>query len=523
MRGVPHAARASPAGTVTDMARVRSRSGRASGSEHRAPWRPVACAMAMLVLSLVLPPSAEAQSYRGWTTVSLQVVELRPLGLDSVPRSEVLTDASGQAFFEGHPVTCVTASICTGYLPLPDERTLAATQDLSLTLWGLGLEGLSVTTLVRARARAGGDIVWPRSDDELDALLAYAQLERGPWRVRAGRLDVRSGLGFSAFDGGSASYAAGAFALELYGGRSLARGLREPQSEALRGLDGFLLDQTVLIIGGKAGGRAFGTEMTGRYQREILSDRSSLVSERASLDFSATRSRFRVTGSLDYDFSFEQLGKGHLTVSAPLLDGSWLVELSGRRYVPYFDLSTLWGFFEPVSYSEVLARVGWSPGPVIGAWMSGGWRTYGDTQTEIIFQPMRDTGWRAEAGGRWQPAGDWTVDGRYQLEWGPGGFLSSVDAAVRFRPIARLTTSLNAMSFQQIEEYRLGEGRAFGVGASADFAWSERVSVAGGASIIRHRDGGNVFTSPWNQARAWTSLRLDLGRDPGLTPRGSSR
>lgn len=476
----------------------------------------------VLALGTVLPTSALAQSFRGWTTTSVQVVELRPLGLDTVPRSDVVTDASGRFLYEGNEVSCVLATICTGYLPLSDERTLAATQDLSLTFWGLGLQGLSVTTLVRARARAGGDVVWPRADDEFDALLAYAQLQRGPWRLRAGRLDVRSGLGFSAFDGGSASYALDWISGEVYGGRSLARGLREPQNEALRGLDGFLLDQTVLLLGGAVSGRVLGTDVTGRYQREILSDRSSLVSERAALDVSTTLPRVRVTGSLDYDFSFQRVGKGHVTLSAPLAEGTWLVELSGQRYVPYFDLSTLWGLFEPVSYSEVTARVGWSPSVVLGGWVSGGWRTYGDTETTVILQPMRDTGWRADAGARWQVAGGWVLDGRYQLEWGPGGFLNSGDATVRFSPTERLTTSLTAMTFQQIEEYRLGEGRALGGGASADFALNDRISIAGGFSIIRHRDGGNVFTSPWNQSRAWTLLRLDLGSDPGMVGRRES-
>jgi len=474
----------------------------------------------MATAALLPATPAVAQSYRGWATTSLQAVELRPLGLDSVPRSEVLTDADGRYYYEGLEVTCVTDTVCTGYLPLPEERTLAATQDLGLTLWGLGVQGLSITTLVRVRAHAGSDLVWPRSDDEFDALFAYAQLERGPWRVRAGRLDLRSGLGFSGFDGGSASYALGSIMAEVYGGRSLARGLREPQNEAFRGLDNFLLDQGVLLIGGSVGGRVFDSEITGRYQREILSDRSSLVSERVSLDVTSSAfQRVRVDGSLDYDFSFQQFGKGHLTLSAPIGEGAWLVELSAQRYVPYFDLSTIWGIFEPVSYSEVLARVGWSPSSSLGTWVTGGWRTYGDTETTVIFEPMRDTGWRADASARWQPASDWVVDGRYELEWGPGGFLSSVDAAVRFSPTERLTTSLNAIAFQQIEEYRLGQGRGFGGGASADFAWRERIALSGGVSLIGHRDGGNAFTSPWNQGRAWTSLRFELGQDPGLANR----
>jgi hypothetical protein len=212
-------------------------------------------AFLLVTAALLAPTPASGQGYRGWTSTSLQVVELRPIGLDSVPRTDVVTDPNGRFFFDGSEVSCVLATICTGYFAQADERTLAATQDLGVTLWGLGVEGLSVTAHVRARARAGGDLVWPRSDDEFDALLAYAQLQRGPLRVRAGRLDVRSGLGFAAFDGGQVGYVRGAAHAEVYGGRSLARGLREPQNEALRGLDGFLLDKSVLLVGAAVGGR----------------------------------------------------------------------------------------------------------------------------------------------------------------------------------------------------------------------------------------------------------------------------
>ena len=45
------------------------------------------------------------------------------------------------------------------------------------------------------------------------------------------------------------------------------------------------------------------------------------------------------------------------------------------------------------------------------------------------------------------------MNGSYQLEWGPGGFLSSLDAAVRYAATERLTASVSAMTFQQIEEY----------------------------------------------------------------------
>jgi hypothetical protein len=494
-----------------------------SGSAPQARLARLSVLAAHLAAAALLVEGVSAQGYRGWASTSVQLVELRPLGLDSVPRADVLTDAQGRFLYQGNEVSCVLATVCTGYLPLGDERTLAATQDLGLTLWGLGLEGLSVTTHVRARARAGTDVVWPRSDDDFDALLAYAQLLRGPVRVRAGRLEVRSGLGFSGFDGGSASYELGGYRAEVYGGRSLARGLREPQNEALRGLDDFLLDQGVIMLGVSASGRPLDTPITARYQREILRDRSGLVSERISFDAVRAFPSSVLSGSIDYDFSFERVGKGHVTLSVPLQEGRWLLEATALRYVPYFDLSTIWGIFEPVSYSELLARIGWSAGGALGAWVSGGRRSYGDTETAIIFQPMRDTGWRADVGARWAPSERWSASGAYQLEWGPGGFLSSAEASLRLEATSALTASFSALSFQQIEEYRLGEGRAFGGGASADYALGEQASVSAGFSLIRHRDGGNVFTSPWNQARAWSSLRFALGRDPGPAGRGAVR
>jgi hypothetical protein len=464
-----------------------------------------------------------AQGYRGRASTSLQLVELRPLGADTVPRSDVVTDAAGRFLYRGIEVSCVLSSVCTGYLPLGEEHTVAATQDLGLTVWGLGIRGLSGTAHVRGRARSGGEIVWPRSDDDFDAITAYAQLQRGPLRIRAGRMDIQSGLGFSAFDGASASYTRGALRGELYGGRSLARGLREPAQDAFRGLDDLFLDQSVLLIGASVSGRLRGTAATGRYQREILRDRSSLVSERGSLDVSTTRGRFRLRGALDYDFAREQVGKGELTWSMPLRESRWLVELSARRYVPYFDLSTIWGFFEPVSYWEVTGRLGWSRTADVAAWISGGRRSYADTETAVIFEPMRDVGWRGDLGARWRLAPDWMVEGRYQLEWGPGGFLSGADVSTRYTVSTRIAASLSALTFQQIEEYRLGQGRAFGGSAAVDVAWNERISLGAGASLIRHRDGGNVFTSPWSQSRAWTLLRVEIGRDPGLPPPEAGR
>lgn len=471
---------------------------------------------------LLTPMAAEGQGFRGWVGTTVQTVELRPYGRDTIPR-DLAVDSAGSWWVDGAPVSCVVSAYCTRYVALDKDRLIAATQDVSFTAWGLGLEGLSFTALLRGRAHAGSDIIWPRADDAFDALLSYAQLQKGRFRMRAGRQEIRSGLGFPAFDGASFSYTSAHAQVEVYGGRSLARGLREPTNEALKGIEDYLVDEGVRLVGASVRQRLAGAFFTARYHREILADRSGLVGERGSLDVAATRAGLRLTGALDYDFARDRVGKGHLTAAVPMRDGRVLLEATARRYTPYFQLNTIWGFFDPVSYSEFEVRGSWSHSSTLGLWASAGRRSYEDAQAQILLGPLSDTGWRATAGGRWQARPGVTLDGSYRMEWGPGAFLSSADVALRYAPAERLNVSLSGMALQQIEEFRVGDGRALGGGLSFDLAVTGRATLAGGVSMLRHRDGGTPFTSPWNQTRGWTSVRINIGDDPGLANRRRGR
>ncbi|MGD8282194.1 MAG: hypothetical protein PVF69_13615, partial [Gemmatimonadota bacterium] len=60
----------------------------------------------------------QAQDYRGWTTSSVQMVELRPLGLDTVSSADVEATSDGRFLYDGLEVTCAPGGTCTGYLPL---------------------------------------------------------------------------------------------------------------------------------------------------------------------------------------------------------------------------------------------------------------------------------------------------------------------------------------------------------------------------------------------------------------------
>lgn len=468
-----------------------------TGDPARLTTVPLMLAAACLLLSGPAIPAA-AQGVRGWAGTTVQAVDLRP----------VVTSGPG----------CPAEGPC--FIREDDRTAVVGTQDVSLTAWGVGVEGLSATVFLRGRTDFGGEAVWPRSDDHFDALLGYVQMVRPGWSARLGRQEIRSGLGFSSFDGASASVRISDVTVSGYGGRSLARGLRDPARDALRGIEDFLPDQSIYLWGGSAGARTSLASATVRYQREILSDRSGLASERASFDGSVALPRIRLTGGLDWDFGREHAGKGHLTASAPLADGRWMVSATARRYVPYFSLSTIWGFFEPVAYHEVLGRVGWSPSADFGLWSSGGWRSYGETSTVTVLAPLRDTGWRGELGAIWSWSDSWRAEAGYELEWGPGGFLSSGDASVRWTLRPGLGVSVQGMTLQQIEQFRLGDGRAYGAGVSADAELTDRINFVGGASVLRHTTEGEAQESPWNQSRAWTSLRVRLGSDPGLANRG---
>lgn len=482
-------------------------------------------AVALLLGLLFAPSVLEAQGVRGWSRTTLRYVQLRPLRLDTLALDQVTVGDDGVRRYEGLPVACVPGLHCTLYRMQPLDHVVHGSQDLSLTAWGLGVRGLSTTLLLRGRADVAGDFQWPRSDDPFDVFLAYAQLDRGPLRLRAGRQEIRSGLGFSSFDGGSVRWRAlRRLRVEAYGGRSLARGLREPRDEALRGLQRFLPDNDAWLLGGALEAQPFrGTAVTARYQREIWSDRSALISERASVDVrSAALAPLRIDASADYDFAFGRVGKAHLTLGAPAPGLPVGLEATLRRYVPYFELHTIWGFFDPVAYHEAELRASWTGSRGLGAWASGARRWYEDTHTSSFMEPMSGDAWRGTAGLRWRPLPGWSLSGRYRLEWANGGFLNSGDVTVGWNPHDRVDLSATGTALQQFEEFRLGEAAAVGAGATASVEITPRIDLQAGLSAYRRLTERRVFeeSEDWSQLRGWSSVRVEIGGDPGLRDGG---
>ena len=474
-----------------------------------------------MLIAAAFASALGGQDVRGFATSAVHYAELRPLRADTVALVGVVERAPGRFEVEGEPVHCIPGVGCVRWLADPVEGAALATQDVTLTGWGFGVQGLSATLAARGRRRLGGALVWPRSEDAFDLILGYVELDRGPLRTRMGRQETLSGLGAAAFDG---VHAAVALPLGVraqgYGGWSLARGLREPRDQALRGLQDFLPDRSAYLVGGAlAWVGSIETSGELRYQREIWSDRRGLISERASLDARSTRfAPLTVAAAIDYDFGSGRVGKGQLQLRRALRwseAAGTMVELTARRYLPYFELHTIWGFFSPVAYHELEARASWSVEKA-ALWVGGAFRAYEDAGAPAFLEAPASRGWRAAGGGEWRPRTGWSTAGQIAAEVIPGGLLTSADLSARLHLHPRLALTVAGTGFQQIEEFRVGDGRVVGATVAVDAALSERARLDLGGGAYRHRDATRSDTFDWSQLRAWSSLRVEIGTDPGL-------
>lgn len=468
---------------------------------------------------LMAPAAAAGQGVRGWTSTQVRYLEMQPLQLDTALAGDVVYDADGNARVDGQLIWCTEAP-CLYYRPVAVQNAVVGSQDVGLTAWGLGVTGLSFTVLVRGREHLSGELEWPLSEDPFDVLVGYAELRRGGLRVRAGRQESPSGLGFAAFDGGSARWDEANLWVEGFGGRSLARGLSEPAREALRGIEDFVRDQEAYLFGGAAGVR-WGVSGAGiRYQREIHSDRAGIISERAAFDFQTVLPlQLRLRSSVDYDIAFGRLGKANVTLQRGILDGKLLAEVEARRYVPYFDMSTIWGFFSPVPFHELGLRLNAGLSRGTGVQLGFAAREYDDPGVAVVFRPLEDRGYRAHAKAMWSPRERVQVEAGYDLDWAAQAFLHAFDGSVAVQWLPELRSRFFGTSFQQFEAFRLGDGRAFGGGLGMEWMATDRIRVDGLMSVIRQEAGRGGENDAWNQTRASFGLRYEFGEDPGLRRR----
>lgn len=475
----------------------------------------------LAVAALVAAPAA-AQQVRISGITSVRYLEIKPLVEDSVALSETSGEGLLRRSADGQLVRCLLGrDFCQFYRAGGTERGLPTVQDLTVSAWGFG-RGLRVYARLRARSALGTDeTLWPHANDAFDALVAYVELDRERYRIRAGRNWKVSGLGYYNFDGASVLVRpVQGLDLELFGGWSLARGTNEPvTSDALAAIEPFAPDSRGVLVGAEVRYRPSATlGVSALYQREIRADRAALYSERGALDASARRGRASARGSLEVDLVSRTVNEARLDVDVQARS-DLIVGAFARRYSPFFELWTIWGAFTPVGFREGGLSASWRRrGSSFHADAQAAWRSYAETTSDVSFLPVRSSGWRVGLGAGGALATAWTLQGGYHADVGLGAGLEEGTVTLR-RALGDGWLGGSVTAFRGIDGFRVDDGSVLGLALDASHRLGGRTRVSGSLAGYRHLGGSEASTVDWNQIRGTLRLEWTLGPEPGLATR----
>jgi hypothetical protein len=473
----------------------------------------------LLLAALFLPAPLLAQGYRGELRVRSDFIGFQGIERDSVASGSVSGSGLQRVLPDGTVATCIEGDYCRWYRSGDVSSVIPVYQDLKIVAWP-GMEGVSFHA--QLRGRLGSDDAWPRSDQEVEAITAYASFERADWWVRAGRLLRTGSLGYHNFDGASVAWRGlRTVTLEAYGGWSLGIGLNAPRDgDLLADADEFAPNDRGYILGGAATIQYDRrVSATVNYQREIRTDRASLFTERLAADARALFGGFSLDGSVTWDMVYKQVNLARAQATVPLPYGLRFA-VEGRHYTPFFEYWTIWGAFMPVGYNEGRALVAWSvPGTALQLQAGGGYRDYESTNVGVSYAPVRDDGWRAfgSASYSWR---EWFADGGYRAETGFGASRYGGDLSIgrTVGPDARV--SLFGSSTRTFGEFRYGEQTGSGGGVRGSWDVGD-FTVHGSAALYRMSFTNRPQYDDWTQARGYLSVAWRFGSSPA--PRTSMR
>lgn len=458
------------------------------------------------------PARLAAQGYTAEVSVQGRVVELRGLVRDSLPEGQVPGDGLQRTLADGTVVFCIPDEFCRWY-PSGDEETVSlVTEDVRVSTW-TGIRGLAAH--VHVRGRYGSDEFWPRSEQEVEAVYAYLSYEREPFRVRAGRQHRVNGLGYYNFDGGALLWRGyDPVRVEIYGGWSLARNLNAPRTGSLlEDADEFAPDDRGYLLGADVRGD-WGRRVSGAitYQREIRTDRLALYTERVGGDVGVRLGDVIVDLAADYDLGWEEFNEASVRVATPLPRG---FELMGqaRRYIPHFELWTIWGAFSPVGFDEGRVWVAWNaPRADLRLEAGGAYREYEETDAGAEFVRLENSGWRA-FGRASYGRGGWFANGSYRAEEGSGAARYGGDLSLGYEFDPGTWIALRGTSSQSFSEFRLGEQVTAGGGIDGSLRLGE-VRIVGGWAVYDVTYEDRPAVDDWRQVRGHFGVSYRFGTEP---------
>ena len=417
--------------------------------------------------------AAAAQGYRLRLDTRVQSVGFRGVSLDSIPVGDtVSTTGHGPTSPDGFAVRCLAgAAYCTFFRPGDARRAGPLTTTADLTLWNLGMRGLSVHAAGRLGVDLGTADVWPGTDPPLQLFEGYVEYAVPRATARLGRQVVASRLGTMGFDGAGVVLREARRGLEVQGylGWGLARGTALPvTSAALNPLDDFQPQHRQLVVGLGAGWSSRPADLRVDYLREVARS-GYFVSERVGLEAALRPATgVRVAGGADYDLAAGWWGSAEASLS--YTTRRLAATLGARRYRPHFDLWTIWGAFSPVAYRAVHGGVTFAASSQID--VRGRYERYRYEDAEVatpLFDAKRD-GWRWELGTTVRPFPGWILDGGYRRDFGPGAAAAGVAGSVTYATSRRLAVTLLGSTVDRPLEFRYNDAtvRAYGIDAQLE-------------------------------------------------------
>jgi len=450
---------------------------------------PAGAAPVLALLALTAAAPLAAQSVRVRSTTTARYVQLRPILYN--------TDSAR-------------------YEPQGVQAATPVTQDFEVNGWGFGMDGLRAYGLLRFRGSLGSDLVWPRYGDHFDALAFYLEYEHANYKLRLGRQQKASSLGWYGFDGLSAAWRpVSQVRVEGYAGRGLARGYLAPySSRALSALDELRPGVGTYLLGATMTASTATSALTAIYQREILRDGSGIVSERAAVDGNLYLGALALAGTSEFNLATNEWGKAR--GAATLQVGRVTVRGEIFRYVPTIDLTTIWGLFGPESHWGYSGTVQFTPRDNIALHGSYSERKYQAAAPGSLFgTDLPDREREIAAGGR-IGVGAVQASGTYRLQLDYGGRQEGGDAALTI-PAAGWRVGVRGTAFQRDGEFRVSDGTVYGAGIEARGRLRDRFDVRADVMRFMQRKQERVPASmglDWNQTRATLSVEWTFGTNP---------
>lgn len=470
--------------------------------------------LVVLLLGRAVPGTA--QGFRASFDLRGQSLATRGWTLDSVPRSDVVTGEGGGLYSStGYAVACSNPAWCYYYAAGPRLQYAPVVLTTDVNAWGLGTSGLSAHVNFRLNGN-GGDDPFAGTTPTFQLWEGYLQYDHEWFGVLVGRQTFTSRLGYAGFDGGRAMVRYQPLGLQATGyiGLGLARsssvGVNDPVTAPL---GDFIPSERSLLAGIQVGIASGPVEAKAEWQRQIDRSTDYLMSDYlAASAVVRPLPRFAIAGGLDYDLAQGWVGSAdaELRYTVPRVSAS----AGYKRYMPRFDLWSIWPAFSPVPWNGVQGSAVVSASRWLRLRGRLEWYEYEANGAETALGDAAPTGVRWAVGATVTAFPRWTLDAGWMYDKNFGAAAAGWDASVGWIPIDPLTLRLYGAYSQRPLTYRYDDAYVTWVGLDANWRTTQQVIV--GASVIYVNEDQrrpDAAAMDWNQTRisAYVTYVLSAG------------